>query len=265
MDWSADSRAAFARSHSGRTLWFSMRCIPQEFSTMIKSIASAHFASDTKAAATAISEAATKALSIALNTGAIEPAVPQRSMSSTSTQSMDGSQSTAGTQSNGGTQQTTDPSGHDCEFEVAAIIDHRFKCVSGCTEHKNGGKSTNSKKCVHHYLVRWAGIDESESQWIPRTSLTNAIDLVNEFNAKSGIPKWVKPNQNGTVTTNDLKTDGKSAAQKRSTPTHRSSDEGIAPEKPAFVLLNPCGDGRCGPYAINIALHNRLSTTVELG
>ena len=60
------------------------------------------------------------------------------------------------------------------EFEVEAILDHRYK--------RKLGKQTLQ------YLVKWTGYDQSESAWEPEESLGNSPEILGEYRKRSGLP-----------------------------------------------------------------------------
>ncbi|MFH3635238.1 chromo domain-containing protein, partial [Acinetobacter baumannii] len=59
------------------------------------------------------------------------------------------------------------------EFEVEAILDHRYK--------RRLGKQTLE------YLVKWVGYDQAESTWEPEEHLGNAQEILGKYRERSGL------------------------------------------------------------------------------
>ena len=60
------------------------------------------------------------------------------------------------------------------EFDVEAILDHRYK--------RRLGKQTLE------YLVKWVGYDQAECTWEPEGHLSNAPEILNRYRQRQGLP-----------------------------------------------------------------------------
>ncbi|CAM6094473.1 unnamed protein product [Calypogeia fissa] len=60
------------------------------------------------------------------------------------------------------------------EYEVEAILDHRYKRRLG--------------KQLLEYLVKWTGYDQAECTWEPEENLTHAGELLGSYLKRSGLP-----------------------------------------------------------------------------
>ncbi|CAM6103776.1 unnamed protein product [Calypogeia fissa] len=60
------------------------------------------------------------------------------------------------------------------EYEVEAILDHRYKRRLG--------------KQLFEYLVKWTGYDQAECTWEPEENLMNAGKVLGSYRKRSGLP-----------------------------------------------------------------------------
>ncbi|CAM6124018.1 unnamed protein product [Calypogeia fissa] len=60
------------------------------------------------------------------------------------------------------------------EYEVEAILDHRYKRRFG--------------KQLLEYLVKWIGYDQAECTWEPEENLMNAGEVLGSYRKRSGLP-----------------------------------------------------------------------------
>ncbi|CAM6124086.1 unnamed protein product [Calypogeia fissa] len=60
------------------------------------------------------------------------------------------------------------------EYEVEAILDHRYKRRLG--------------KQLLEYLVKWIGYDQAECTWEPEENLMNAGEVLGSYHKRSGLP-----------------------------------------------------------------------------
>lgn len=68
---------------------------------------------------------------------------------------------------------------HGLEYEVEAIIDHRYKKYGG---HWNNQKTKKiGQKQVTEYLIHWAGYGEEDRTWEPDSNCRNCPDKVQEY------------------------------------------------------------------------------------
>ncbi|CAM6093997.1 unnamed protein product [Calypogeia fissa] len=60
------------------------------------------------------------------------------------------------------------------EYEVEAILDHRYKRCLG--------------KQLLEYLVKWTRYDQAECTWEPKENLMNAGEVLGSYRKMSGLP-----------------------------------------------------------------------------
>ena len=60
------------------------------------------------------------------------------------------------------------------EYEVEAILDHRYKRKLG--------------QQVLEYLVKWVGYDQTECTWEPEDNLRNALEILGSYRKRNGLP-----------------------------------------------------------------------------
>ena len=60
------------------------------------------------------------------------------------------------------------------EYEVEAILDHRYK--------------RRLRKQTFEYLVKWLGYDQAECTWEPEENLNNSPNILDSYRQRHGLP-----------------------------------------------------------------------------